>query len=155
MYTQHFNDPSWNEKKHCNLIGIINIRYIQIEFVVQTNPFHYYGWWIPTKYRWVFFHNGFNRVSFRPKWSLQIIFSGVAKKRNGAPNNLTIKERRDFLSFVHSQTRWLPNIWYFRTSLQLVCFKQSFDYHLHHHRLSRQINKWRFSLKQPTKLLLL
>ena len=47
---------------------------------------------------------------------------------------LTIKERRDFLSSVHSQRRWVHNIWYLRTTSQLVCFHFSFDYHLHHHR---------------------
>ena len=53
-------------------------------------------------------------------------------------SNLTIKERRDFFSSVHSQRRWVYNIWYLRSMSQLVCFHFSFDYYLQHHRHFRQ-----------------
>ena len=46
-------------------------------------------------------------------------------------SNLTIKERRDFLSSVHSQRWWIHNIWYSRITSQSVCFQISFDHYLH------------------------
>ena len=51
---------------------------------------------------------------------------------------LTIKSRAWYLQLLHSQRWWVQGKWSFVTTLQLVCFKTSFGYHLHHQLTFRQ-----------------
>ena len=57
-----------------------------------------------------------------------------------------------YWSLLHSQRWCVRDIWYFLTTLQLVCFRMRYDYHFYHRhrfRKKQQITIFFALLKQP------